>query len=563
MLKKLPFVLVCALAGIGSYAQTIVSTTPENRKVVLEEFTGIHCVYCPDGHAIAQSLITNNPGEVFVINVHQGGFASPGANEPDFRTPYGNALAGQTALTGYPSATVNRQNFPGREMGGNGTTAMGRNFWTVSANQILSSPSYLNLAVTASVVSSTNVMTIHVEGYYTGDSPESTNLLNIALLQNNTAGPQTGGNAGNNYNHMHRLIDMVTGQWGEEITTTTSGTFFERDYTYQIIPHNNYVPVEIGELEVVVFMTETQQMVISGNSTVPTVSTTFANDANVRYVEPLKATCLGEETSATPKVNIQNAGSNPITSLDITYDFNGTASTYTWTGNLPSLVSETITLPETNFTSIATNTVEVSVPDDDYNASNQKEISFDSAVSGTGTINMVLRTDAYGSECRWRLQDGDGNILYSGGPHPNRTTINERFDLDTEGCYSFTISDTYGDGGTTVTLTDSDGVQIYRTTGDFGSSEKTNFFSNGVLGVNQTILENVSIYPNPTQGILNIANAETADIQVYDMLGRMILSKVNISLNEQLNVSGLTVGAYFVTISKEGNTTTKKFVVSK
>ena len=34
-------------------AQTFVSTTPENKNVILEEFTGISCGFCPDGHLIA------------------------------------------------------------------------------------------------------------------------------------------------------------------------------------------------------------------------------------------------------------------------------------------------------------------------------------------------------------------------------------------------------------------------------------------------------------------------------------------------------------------------------
>jgi hypothetical protein len=56
-------------------AQTIVSTEPMNRNVVLEEFTGIHCQYCPDGHRIAQGIADANPGRVTLINVHQGSFA--------------------------------------------------------------------------------------------------------------------------------------------------------------------------------------------------------------------------------------------------------------------------------------------------------------------------------------------------------------------------------------------------------------------------------------------------------------------------------------------------------
>ena len=74
-----------------SSAQTNVSTTPENKNVVLEEFTGISCPYCPDGHAIAEGIKNNNPGDVMLINIHTGGYATPQEAGTDFRTNYGAA----------------------------------------------------------------------------------------------------------------------------------------------------------------------------------------------------------------------------------------------------------------------------------------------------------------------------------------------------------------------------------------------------------------------------------------------------------------------------------------
>ena len=106
----------------------------------------------------------------------------------------------------------------------------------------------------------TNTITVHVEAFYTADSPESNNKLNVALLQNNTIGPQTDYANGNTteYNHMHRLVWLITGQWGEIITTTTAGTFIDETYTYDIPDDYNGVPVKIEDLEVVAFITETQ-----------------------------------------------------------------------------------------------------------------------------------------------------------------------------------------------------------------------------------------------------------------------------------------------------------------
>jgi hypothetical protein len=65
MMKKLTTILLFAFIAINSYGQTIVSTTPENKKVILEEFTGIHCVWCPSGHAIAKAIQDSNPGNIW------------------------------------------------------------------------------------------------------------------------------------------------------------------------------------------------------------------------------------------------------------------------------------------------------------------------------------------------------------------------------------------------------------------------------------------------------------------------------------------------------------------
>ena len=37
-------------------AQTFVPTTAQNKKVILEEFTGVNCVFCPQGHTIANNI---------------------------------------------------------------------------------------------------------------------------------------------------------------------------------------------------------------------------------------------------------------------------------------------------------------------------------------------------------------------------------------------------------------------------------------------------------------------------------------------------------------------------
>lgn len=259
MIKKLKlFVLSIGLVS-GLSAQVLVSTDPLPKNAILEEFTGIHCQYCPDGHAIAQSILDANPGRAFVIALHQGSFASPSTGEPDYRTSFGDAIAGQTGLTGYPSGTVNRHVFTGTN------TALSRSAWSASCDMIMQEISPVNIGIRSEYEASTRELTIEVELYYTSDAPTSSNFINVALIQDSIYGPQTNGGAGNNYRHMHMLRYMITGQWGDEVTTTTAGSLVNRTYTYTVPADYLSVPAIVENMKVVAFVTRDHQEIYTGD----------------------------------------------------------------------------------------------------------------------------------------------------------------------------------------------------------------------------------------------------------------------------------------------------------
>jgi hypothetical protein len=534
------------------FAQTIVSTDPENKKVVLEEFTGITCGYCPDGHAIAQNIQNNNPGNVFLINIHQGGYANPGNSGFDFRTPFGNALAAQVGANFYPSGTINRN-----------SNALSRGSWTSAANTTLGQSSDVNVGVEADIDVQTNTITVHVEAYYTADSPESNNKLNVALLQNNTIGPQTDYENGNTteYNHMHRLVWLITGQWGEIITTTTAGTFIDETYTYDIPDDYNGVPVKIEDLEVVAFITETNKDMPSGSGTFPTYSNFSAeNNARPTSVEAILPQCGFD---ITPNVTIQNFGENELTEVEITYSVNGGASqNYTWAGSLLSLQSEIVELPAISYVVQDVNTIEISLSDDDDNSDNQISENFNIANEHTTTINMILSTDNAGSQCTWDLMNAGGETLYSGGPYGNNESVVEQFEL-TDDCYRFRIFDSAGNGGGSIVLYDTNNDVVYNSPGNYGAREEAHFKTVGELGNNDNILSNVVIYPNPATNNLNIQNAENSSIKVFDLLGRIVVLENNISLNQQLDVSKLTTGTYLIKIINGNQVKTDKFIINR
>jgi hypothetical protein len=80
------------------------------------------------------------------------------------------------------------------------------------------------------------------------------------------------------------------------------------------------------------------------------------------------------------------------------------------------------------------------------------------------------------------------------------------------------------------------------------------------------IIETVdlSIYPNPTNGIVNIvSNTNIETIEIIDILGnRLFKSNIN-NNNAIIDMSKYSMGVYFIEISNNNNRLLRKVVVSK
>ena len=551
--------LFTLISYLASFSQTIVSTDTENKKVILEEFTGIYCTYCPDGHAIANAIKAENPEDVFIINIHTGGYAepNPAINDPDFRTPFGEAIANQSNLTGYPSGTVNREFFSSLTM--NGGTAMGRGGWTTAASQVLSQSAYVNVGVEATINVQNNELTVHVEGYYTGDSPQNTNYLNVVLTQNNTLGPQTGGGMGSDYNHNHRLVHMLTGQWGEVISTTSAGSFIDQTFTYTIPSDYNGIDVVLPEINVIAFITETQQKIISGAEYTPTFDgLEYSNDVSLLSIQDnLNGNC-GE--TASPSVVVLNNGSDPITSLSVEYSINnGSAQTYDWTGSIASLQSTSIELPSISYSPSDTNSVNIILSDDENNENNSNIFYFDQSTSyETSLVTLNLVTDNYASETTWALTDSSDNIVAQGGGYTNNSTTSLEIEIpSSDECYTFTINDTYGDGiccgyGTgSYSITD-DSANVIFSGGEFGSTEATTFRVGESLGLDSFMDENLKIFPNPSNGIFIIKTTITnSSYKIHNLIGQTIKSGFINNGENSIDIRNSIDGIYFITIESE------------
>ena len=170
-----------------------------------------------------------------------------------------------------------------------------------------------------------------------------------------------------------------------------------------------------------------------------------------------------------------------------------------------------------------------------------------------------MNTGSNGSQITWDIISAGGTVLYSEGPFSNNQSFNYPLTLP-EDCYRFEVRSANGNGGSSVVLYDSNSEILFQSTGGFGFGESSNFNSNGVLGINDTTLEGVSIYPNPATSVLNVSNAENATVEVYSLLGQVLYTKNAISIEEQIQVSQFTAGTYFVKITNGNAVKTTKFI---
>lgn len=102
---------------------------------------------------------------------------------------------------------------------------------------------------------------------------------------------------------------------------------------------------------------------------------------------------------------------------------------------------------------------------------------------------------------------------------------------------------------------------------------KTNYiYVYSTAGVDENDLaKNILIYPNPANDFINIETgiipSSEINFQIFDILGNKVIEDINGSYTSSnsisVNLSSLQKGVYFITINTSGQTTTKKFVLTK
>ena len=358
-------------------------------------------------------------------------------------------------------------------------------------------------------------------------------------------------------------------------------------------------------------------------------------------------------SSIIPQIEVNNNGSNNITSVTVNYTIDGIPNTFNWSGNIAPASNQVIDLPSATF-SRGSHVINIitTITNDAYSDNNSSEKTFyvnDSGTIGvvnpfTNTTDALISYNESGSGSQWvrgirttGLMATSGNTVYTSnltGNYPDLTksylvsqcynlnsvvnpqiSFDMKYDLEenwdivyveytTDFGATWNVLGTMGTTwynsnrtaatagndcyncpgaqwtGTNTTVTNyTYPLNAFSTASNiifrivFHSDEAENklgvnidnFVINGTLSNQNFALENVMVYPNPSKGIFNISlgNVKPTAIDVYDLTGKIILSKSafqSSNIETSIDLSNAATGIYFVKISADNQSTVKRII---
>jgi hypothetical protein len=220
------------------------------RKVLVEEFTGAQCTNCPLGHRKLADLAAVFGDSMVVVSIHAGEFARPDSRKgytADFRTPEGEELNSRFRVFAYPAAVIDRT-----KIGGGSSYVVGVQNWGSAIASELRTPTPIAIKASAFCDTTRGELSVSVKLQCIADVPYPLNV-GYYVLEDSIVAPQLdNGVFIADYVHRHVLRAAPLGAYGQTLiaSTATSGTSFERSYTYDL----SSTDWNRRRLEVVVFI---------------------------------------------------------------------------------------------------------------------------------------------------------------------------------------------------------------------------------------------------------------------------------------------------------------------
>lgn len=197
------------------------------RCVLLEDYTGVRCVNCPDAAAEIKQLQAAYGNNLVVVGVYPmepNGLTLPYPGDMDLRTDAAQTYATAFQIEEFPQGMVNRK------------SVLNYQAWGGAIQEVFddSSADYVNLTASAKL-SGTN-MQVNINGNFKQDYPAEGDINVIAMIveDNINVRQQTHEGVNKEYIHSHVLRAVISDDvWGDKVLDAqpAEGADFTKQYT--------------------------------------------------------------------------------------------------------------------------------------------------------------------------------------------------------------------------------------------------------------------------------------------------------------------------------------------
>ena len=223
------------LATILSGSFLIASAQTPVKKVVLEDFTGTWCGWCPEGTVVIEGLDATHGANFIGIGNHSG---------DALEVPDGAGLDAGFAVGSYPSGAVDRYNWP------TGGIVQNRGYWPSDVTTRLAISPIASISLKNKTWDeATRQLEVDVEVMFVAADAAIAKAINLGILEDSI--PATGTYAQSNYSsavqagasplspwfHNHTLMDWLDGVWGDATVVPVSPTLstpYTKHYSYTL-----------------------------------------------------------------------------------------------------------------------------------------------------------------------------------------------------------------------------------------------------------------------------------------------------------------------------------------
>lgn len=491
--------------------------------VLLEEFTGAWCQYCPDGAVIVEELLAAYPNDVLATGCHTG----------DGMANTDSEALNDAFADGWPSGMIDRFKFDDQaEVGFN------RSLWESKALLRMDVISPVALNATNTYDPNTRELVVDVTANFLANTDQEYRL-SVVVIEDSVVGSGSGYNQVNYFNnvsghpyngagnpiigfvHEHVQRNIIGGVWGQSGSlpaTIVAGT----PYTYQFTNtlSNNY---RDNHVKLIVVVQEYNAA---------------TNDRNIVNAIQLELNSSDEHSSsfvadvAAVSVTSPSCGGNSDGS--VVFDGIGTAPfEFEWSNNYGATGSYTTGLGSGIYT--------VTMTDAD-------------GLSATTTFTMASPIGAtVAVTAPTTGADGSATVNVSGGVSPYEYLWSDGQTTATasglaEGIYSVTVTDLVGC---------SDVLRVAVGDVTIGITASTNDID-------------FDVYPNPTAGSVyvngKLDKADLVSLEVYNAIGEMVFTEELghiATISGSIDMSKYSNGIYFIRLTAGERTSMSRVVLEK